>query len=140
MKKTILVMLMVLMITTPCLAEVETEGIFCIGGTKWVGTYTFPPSYRGETGEIGFYRGTVYGFGGIDKAAPLSFYMDLGIASFFMVGVGGYGGCGIYFGIMQPIGIGVMTFTAIVSVPPFIRFAIASLIKIDDNWIPPEVE
>ena len=36
MKKTILVVLMAVMLTTPCLAqEIETDGIFSLEGTRW---------------------------------------------------------------------------------------------------------
>ena len=134
MKKTILVVLMVLMVSTPCLAqEVEPDGIFSIGGTLWEATYIFPPEYwGGHMSEIGFYKGEVYGLGGL-----FSFYVNLGIASFFMVGMHEWYGRGIYFGLMQPIGIGVMTFTGISNYPSAIVFTIASLVKAEDNWTPP---
>ena len=86
MKKTILVVLMVLMISTFCLAEIEPEGIFSIGGTLWEATYIFPPKDCGYTRELGFYRWGVYreiGPGGLGRV-PHSFYVDLGIANFFM--------------------------------------------------------
>jgi hypothetical protein len=137
MKKTILVALMVLLVSTPCLAEVEPDGIFSIGGTQWEATYIFPPEYwGGHMSEIGFYKGEVYGLGGL-----FSFYVNLGIASFFMVGgveihypLGAF--YAIYFGFMQPIGIGVMTHTRIGRVPPYIFFYLSSLVKTNDDWTP----
>ena len=44
MKKTILVVLMTVMIATPCLAqEIEPEGIFSISGTEWRAIHLLPP-------------------------------------------------------------------------------------------------
>ena len=53
MKKIILVVLMIVMITTPCLAqEIEPNGIFSIEGTEW----------RIRSGDIrlGFHQGEIY--------------------------------------------------------------------------------
>jgi len=35
MKKTILVVVMLVMVTTPCLAEIEPDGSFSLHGTQW---------------------------------------------------------------------------------------------------------
>ena len=86
MRRIILVVLMVVIVATPCLAEIEPEGIFCIGDTLWEATYIFPPKDCGYTRELGFYRWGVYreiGPGGLGRV-PHSFYVDLGIANFFM--------------------------------------------------------
>ena len=71
MKKTILVVLIVALVTTPCLAqEVEPEGIFSIEGTRWgycrielgigCGAFFCLPFVRGGCDEIAFYQGTGY--------------------------------------------------------------------------------
>jgi hypothetical protein len=50
MKKVILIVLMLVMVATPCPAEVELDGIFSIEKTLW-----------GRYGEyFGFYQGNVY--------------------------------------------------------------------------------
>ena len=128
MKKTILVVLMALMITTPCFAqEVEPEGFFSIEGTLWqalsMGVQILPfPSLVSLDWEFGFYGGKKY---------ILFPYTHLSA---------GGGVLPSYFFILQPIGIGI----AIEIVGPYYRrplyLTVGLLIKIDDNWTPPEDE
>ena len=68
MKRTILAVLMVVMVSTPCLAqEIETDGLFSIEGTLWdVCDITIQLSlsidqpFNVECYRMGFYQGTVY--------------------------------------------------------------------------------
>jgi hypothetical protein len=111
MKRTILVVLMVALVTTPCLAqEVETDGIFSIEGTLWrvcgigisdeqllnIGCY-----------EMGFDQGTVYS--NKDKAwsAESLSYIDTPLVSIAYIGQSFLQD--LYLFIMQPSGFGVYT-------------------------------
>ena len=144
MKKTILVVLMVLMITTPCFAqEIEPNGIFSIDGTEWEATYIFPPRYHGNNHHIRFYKEYVLLYG--STITMNAFYVDLGIISFFIADWFGEDRSGhdtreIYFGIMQPIGIGVMTVIGKRLNGPYLIFRMATLHKINDNWTPPGID
>jgi len=115
MKKTILVMLMVLMISTPCLAEVEPDGLFSIEKTLW----------ESDRSYYGFYQGTVYRCN-YDMGAFLcsemdnSFYIDLFLVSIF---TGTFNSSGILFPLS---GIGVL----------YDSISIRLLSKVDDDWIP----
>ena len=77
MKKTILVVLMAVMVATPCFAqEVKPEGIFSIEGTLWqslpTGVQLLPfPSLVPIDWVFGFYGGEVYHDG------SNSFYIDM---------------------------------------------------------------
>ena len=76
MKKTSLVALMVLMITTPCFAqEVETEGLFGVEGTYWAGTFT-ADGITNPFLDLGFYGGSMYEsyLGNVYPADPRSSY------------------------------------------------------------------
>jgi len=128
MKKTILVVLIMIAVATPCFAqEVEPEGFFSIEGTLWqalsMGVQILPfPSLVSLDWEFGFYGGKKYFF---STATHLS---------------AGGGVLPSYFFILQPIGIGI----AIEIVGPYYRrplyLTVGLLIKIDDNWTPPEDE
>jgi len=151
MKKTILAVIMVLVFVTPCLAqEIEPEGMFSIEGTLWLQYeiifFPFPPFVFVGSEDIGFYKGKVYGYEGYgDYYFPIeeSSYIDLLMVSiaYSIRGILSEAGS-ISLAIMQPIGIGVMTSINIMNFyPPKIPFfTIGILIKVDDNWIPPEVE
>ena len=151
MKKIVLVVLMV-MVTTPCFAqEIEADGLFSIDGTKWetlIGWQIFPlpwiflyPDMYDL--EFGFYGGEVYP----DlQAVEISFYTDMLVSSVFYTNTapiipqaGGGGGRSLFFGIMQPIGIG-MVVEVFESYYPFPFISIALLIKTDDSWVPPDME
>jgi hypothetical protein len=141
MKKIILVVLMVVMVATPCFAqEIEPEGIFSLHGTKWqelpIGLQIFPPGrYPTDEERYGFYRGTVY-LTEFNYPGDISFYIDLLVCSVFIFrphyGIGG-GWRDTRFGILQPGGIGIMlTYWG----QP--QMLISLLIKTDNNWKPPE--
>jgi len=90
MKRTILVMLMVVIIVTPCFAqEIGPEGIFSLHGTKWVSTVLVksPEWVEGVKHEIGFYNGQVYSycyFTTLCKPRGISHYYDFQFFSTFV--------------------------------------------------------
>jgi hypothetical protein len=143
MKKTILVVLMALMIATPCFAqEVEPEGIFSIEGTLWqtlpTGVQILPsPSLVSLDWGLGFYKGEVYALGGYWRLDD-SLYIDMLVCSAFWA----RGGNSItapsvmYSGILQPTGIGIVVEWQ----KTYDYMNIGFLVKTDDNWTPPEDE
>jgi hypothetical protein len=149
-KKIVIVMLMVVMVAAPCLAqEVEPEGIFSIGGTAWqalpIGLKVFPLPWIEPNFDLkfGFYCGEVYpDLLPVDK----SFYMDMLVFSIFAAGYSTSNNLGpvttsAYFGILQPIGIGTVIVSTYQCCPlPVPTISIALLIKTGDTWTPPEVE
>jgi hypothetical protein len=130
-----------------CLDDDEEDelpnGLFSIEGTQWqslpIGMIIFPITDIGEipTYEVGFQGGKVYEYGRERK----SFYMDMIVASIFMY-TGEIcnlpGDCWNYigFGIIQPIGVGVMIVSNGIPIPDSVGAVI--LVKTDDNWTPPE--
>jgi hypothetical protein len=152
MKKTILAVLMAVMVATPCFAqEIETDGLFSLSGTNWtalpISMMIFPIPLLPWPIDIGaswgFYGGEVYPIS--FRAATNSFYVDMLVASIFMyvreaagIVVGPY--IEIGFGIMQPIGIGLMTTYYKEERNPVPIIVTVLLIKTDDNWTPPEDE
>ena len=143
MKKLILVVLMVAMVTTPCFAqEVEPEGIFSIGGTEWqalpTGVQILPsPSLVSLDWHFGFYGGEVY------HDESNSFYIDMFACSFFWSASKGGDSAGVFitrcFGILQPIGIGIVVEGHWAN-RKLDNMNIGFLVKTDNNWTPPEVE
>lgn len=99
MKKTILVVLMAATIGTPCLAEIEPEGIFSIEETQWkmlpiimmllpfpfiITLPPLPSLYPEPDFELttwGFYGGNVYQDNNLMES---SFYLDILVASIFL--------------------------------------------------------
>jgi len=154
MKSIILVVLMVALVATPCFAqEIEPDGMFSLHGTLWKGyglsfyikiePFVFPDleSMYG----LAFYKGDVYG--GVSNNAS---YIDLLVVSicYDIVFIKDKA-WRIFLGIMQPIGIGVYTkleYTpsfqwnpGTTSQPAFI-YTIGIMLKVDNNWTPPEEE
>ena len=149
MNKTILIVLVIAIVATPCFAqELDPDGIFSLHGTEWafIGITSVPPIFGVSENFIGFYNEKVYLKRhpvGPPLSTPNSFYMNFVVASFFIASTGHnelYGGGGVYIGIVQPIGIGMTTFTGILDHPPYIGLGIAILIKTNNNWIPAEEE
>jgi len=161
MKKTILALIILTMVSTPCLAEVETDGLFSVDGTLWgscfIGCISIPP-FIGISceAEFGFYQGKQYLCAGNNciSASDTSAYNDLvvvSIAYYIDIPDGGNwieDDWGSFLAIMQPIGIGVFTMIGYssgggggwVSLPPALLGAMGIMFKINDNWTPPEVE
>ena len=111
MKRTLLVVLMVVMITTPCFAlEVETDGIFSLDGTLW--------RITGQIGRQGYYygfnQGNVYYLEGSECwKEEVGFYVDSLLTSIFMTyssrELDGKTYVDVKYGNMLPIGIGFTT-------------------------------
>jgi hypothetical protein len=145
MKKIILVVLMVLLVSTPCFAqEVEPEGIISVEGTNWqtilVWTILPIPHFVPAGTSIGFSGGVVYPCHCIGNVTN-SVYYDMMVASFFMYNAisttpGSLSDSEVGFGILQPaLGLGFMT--AVQPLIPIPIVIMALLIKTDDNWTPP---
>ena len=143
MKKSILVMLIAVLTATPCLAqEIEPEGIFSLHGTEWqalpIGVQILPFPFVSPlfNSEFGFYGGKIYP----TWVFNASFYIDMLVCSIFWgVDIPGFrsGGTYWYYGILQPIGMGMVVEMTYYPLP---RIIIGLLIKTDNNWTPPEVE
>jgi hypothetical protein len=139
MKKIILVVLMVIMVATPCLAhELETDGIFSIEGTVWRATYIFPLIDWMHIDDIGFYGGSVYwGDPKVWQQLPNSFYVNALVVSFSTAIMGDSANFIISTCVMQPLGIGVITNIGYDSLQGFMLFQIGILHKINDDWALP---
>ena len=146
MKKTILAILTVVMVSIPCFAQgIEPEGMFSIEGTQWRASYIqiLPPYPFQISADIGFYGGKVYWYS--DRMGwmqyPNSFYVDALVASFAINIEWEEEHFAICTFVMQPPGIGVINIIAFGSYPPpfplLFFFQIGILYKIDDDWIPP---
>ena len=146
MKKTILAVLMVVIVSTPCFAQ-EGESI---EGTIWevlpVGLRIFPTPGIWIPGdlEFGFYDGKVY-----QNLSPIensSYEERLGFIVFSTanspVSTQAIGDViePLYFGILQPTVMGIVFMGDISIFPPGLFIKMGLLIKTGDNWIPPEVE
>ena len=145
MRKTILGILIVLLVTTPCLAqEIEPDGLFSLHGTRWAGCgisfYTFPPFVYLPCLYMGFYEGEVY------SLSNNASYVDLLVVSLvYDIEFAIDEGWQIFLGIMQPIGIGVFTvlgYTPHASLgpgiedPPALLYVMGIMFNVEDNWIP----
>jgi hypothetical protein len=150
MKKTILALLMVALVATPCFAqEVETDGIFTIEETRWgfceISVATVFPWVLPSCGSMGFYQGTVYlcTMGG-ENCQTLSdsySYIDLLVVSIVTdINYSSRHNWDIYLAIMQPIGLGMFTY---LGCWPSVwinaggcGFDIGIMFKVDNWWTP----
>jgi hypothetical protein len=161
MKKTILVILIAVMIATPCLADVETEGPFSVDRTYWemcameYTNATQPPSYRIDESWVGFYQGKIYTYflinllnGDVFFQTSDRSYFDLLLMSIavFSNNEGVYND-NSFLAIIQPAtGFGVFKLLNVrcgVGMGGFScnrTYQIGIMHKISDNWTPPEVE
>ena len=152
MRKTILIALIVLLVSSPCFAqEVETDGLFSLHGTLWK---VFISEHSVMSEWMGFYEGGVYPVSNndIDSYGEQTYlyeplwvsydgnYVDFGVVSIFWAKIVSVAQ-EIHYGIMQPIGIG-MVFTHWVTTLniPFPIPNIGLMVKVSDNWTPPDVE
>ena len=152
MKKTILLVLMAVILATPCFAqEVEPEGIFSVDGTLWslcyieFGLAGFEFTSSMDCTSVGYYQDKVYWCEeGSFCSATNMFYIDLGLVGITYISVLGNG-----LAIMQPsIGLGVYSQIGFspgdcaprYCLPPSFGISIGIMFKTDDNWTPPEVE
>jgi hypothetical protein len=148
MKKTILIVLMVVMIATPCLAqEIEPDGLLTIEKTYWesvLDMMIFPIPHPGPPSEwVGFSGGVVYHSRFPQGSVTMnSFYIDMVIASIFMYNATDnqdtettWKEVGI--GILQPLSrIGVQTIVQTYQ-SRGVTVVMSLLNKTDDNWTPP---
>ena len=87
MKKLMSAVLVVLMMSTPCLAEIETDSLFSIEETLWSTNSTVysttPPFVHITDFTMGFYRGRIYCSNdvGACTAPEQSFYIDSPVGS-----------------------------------------------------------
>ena len=146
MRNTILGILIVTLVATPCFAqEVEPDGLFSIGGTLWrFGTEitfsTRPPflHINNINAELGFHQGTIYRCSEDDcKLLPDVSYMDSPVLSIAY----SFDSFGFGLIVLQPIGLGITTYfgTFFPGGPGFF-YSITMMFKVEDNWTPPGVE
>ena len=147
MKKIVLVVLMVIMVSLPCLAqEIEPEGLFSINGTIWnmcyLGLFLPPISLERDCDFLLFYQGKMYrcddASGTYCRIKDNSFYIDLGVVSIVWGGVYPFG---YELMILQPIGLGIYTSGGL-GCGYYCNFfyTIGIMYKVNDNWKPPETE
>ena len=137
MKKTILVILIAVMISTPCLAqEVEPDGIFSLHGTVWqeyLGITILPipgPGFDPTGNERYFYGGRVYNSWG----SYMGSYVDLLAFSFSFSYYFLIYEIGIWF---PAVGIGTSIEGGLFhGIFPYLRINLFN--KIEDNWVPEE--
>jgi hypothetical protein len=156
MKKIMLALVIVVLISTPSLAnEIEPNGIFSLHGTEWIALsialqiFPFPSLVPLYTSAFGFYQHAVYySVGDLEWGFNYASYLDLLVCSIFH-------GTHIYKvwsretttwnGILFPIGIGIVVEYFRIKryndiFPVTIELKIGLLVKTDDNWTPPEFE
>jgi len=148
MRRTILSVLLLAMVATPCFAEViEPGGLFSIEGTLWryigfeIGIHSSQPftAIKENSFEMGFWRGYAYACEE-NRCTRWGSYIDTPVV-----------GIWYYFSIhtfalfaMQPsVGIGVSTYFfwflgPITGFDCYLRNGI--MFKTDDNWLPAWVE
>ena len=148
MKKTILVVLMLVMIATPSFTqEIGAEEIFDIEGTIWevlpIGLQIFPCPRIWITYdlELGFYDGTVYRQN-ISSIEDSSYKDMLGFIVFSSANspvptqVIGGGAEPFYFGTLHPTGIGIIVVGYPSIIPRFAVLNMGLLIKTDRRFTP----
>ena len=150
MNKTVLIVLMALMIATPCLAqELEPDGIFSLHGTLWkpcvIGLTTTPPFVLiGCLETIGFYQDTVYPCTEREGCNPDSdyTYIDSFLVSIVYKSKFEVGNVALELYILHPSGFGVYMLSGFNSGDAFglptCLSAIGIAFKVDDDWKPPE--
>jgi len=152
MKKTILVVLMLVMVTTPCLAEIEPDGIFSIEGTKWLAIPIgiFPPILHVglPTQYLGFYNGKVYHLEYGEGPYDIQFFDDSSYVDLLGIGYYLYNhivrrlfGPSSYYkvsGIMYTPGIGIALQVGEHSGYGLSLWTLSTviLLKVTDNWEP----
>jgi len=89
MKKLILTLLMVLMVSTPCMAKVEPEGLFSIEGTYWRSTVAVEGiPVNPSVGNYGYFDGKMYlcldvlGCYDLSLFCPACSYTDFSLLTF----------------------------------------------------------
>jgi len=145
MKRIILVVLMVVMVSTPCMAEVELTSNFSIDSTLWevttlVVTMHLPiPILLNET--CGFYQGEQYCCNEADECSqnPIT-TIEMVLTSMVIEWSLMAEGFVINLMIIQPFGVGLTMGVHWIPENLLIGFQIGIMIKLEDNWIPPDAE
>ena len=159
MKKIILAVLLTLVFTSPYLSAQEPDNPTSIEGTQWITsgirTSIEPPYFKRVTSIVGFFQETVYSCDEEDVCEPLDdfSYIDLPVISFayilsFSVLPVNYR---VELLIMQPAGgfgqIRDISWWRKADCIPSVGqncingyFTIGTMIKIQEDWTPPEVE
>jgi hypothetical protein len=146
MKKIISGLVVLVMVATPCLAEVKPNGLFSLNGTVWNTCYLavpfFPPASC-EGRDMAFYQGNVYS---CDDASfpvycqqwPFHSYIDLGVVSIVF---------GVYpffynLAILQPIGLGYYTSAGFYCWVGLcgVLYLNGIMYKVNDNWTPTDAD
>ena len=157
MKQAILAVLMLMLITTPCLAqEVEPDGMFSIEGTRWRVCQIFFQTKRPIISlqcerDLAFYNDSVYS---CTCPATCRIYPFLQyIIDTPIVGVTWevHAGCGVWgspfcmvgyqVAVMQPFGLGIHSIAELgfAGESLFAAYGIGIMFKVEDDWTPPEV-
>ena len=152
MKKTILAMLLVVMVSIPCFGqEIEPEGNDSIEGTLWrtcnIIFIAFPAGGVRGCALMGFHQDTVYFCTETAECNPYPSltYIDSPLISIVFNNMTEVGSEGFELYIMQPMGFGVFMGSAFgwedtSSDPQVFLFAARAgiVFKVNDDWIPPE--
>jgi len=147
MKKTLLVLLMMLVVTTPCFAqEVEPEGFFTLEGTLWVTLEKNEmDSYTGFHGGEIYRIGTVQFPAPVEECSPVSdfpgndvcFYSTLPLFAMFYYDYVTMSKTHVYGFMLPHLSIGFKFYPSQFYGHPFPYVDV--LIKVDSNWVPPEM-
>ena len=140
MRKTILGIVIVLLVATPCFAqEIEPDGLFSVEGTLWNVCYitiTFSLSigqpFSMYCNRMGFYEGAYWC---VEDECRLGgfLYIDSPVLSIaYVLPFRGY----FTLLVMQPIGIGIGIGYKDLSPHPSFEYSIFLMYKIDNNWTP----
>ena len=143
MKKTILAVLIIGMVATPCFSqEIEVDRYLTLEGTLWLGL----DMNEGES-QLGFHGGDIYSVfkapDNPERCIPCSkrepsicYYSNLPFVAMFYTENQDYMGTNKEWGLMLPhLSIGI-TFTPIFT--SFLYIYPQIYIKVASNWVPPE--
>lgn len=159
MNKIFLAGLLVLMIISPCLAQERANLFSSIEGTQWIGSEfrisIEPPYISRETSILGFYHDTVYSCSGVGVCVPLEDYSYSDFLLFSIAYTISYSirpfDYHVELFVMQPYGgFGILRNIRWWRDPDCVPaeetsctggyFATGTMVKIIDDWIPPENE
>ena len=149
MRKTILAVFVVVILTTPCLAqEIEPDGIFSLDGTLWKYSYRevvvdilpSPSSYYivRHGGKIWFYEGNVYKFHSKGLYVTGT-YIDTPVLGISYEIKKEAEWMSFYLYVMQPTtGVGLIIRFSYVDTSYMTQLVLGlgTMIKIDNNWEP----
>ena len=136
MKKTILLVLIVLMVSTPCLAEVEPDGMFTVDNTVWSLYFPIPIVSYGFFEEKVYWVTYLFVAGEfIAKEATSGLYSNFFFFSTFQIKEETYSDYGILFPFL---GVGILFFFDYSEGET--DCYISLLFRTMNDWTPPEIE